>query len=83
MCSAETNECVVEYISTYPAVNDFPMLTASRSMANNAPTYMYLPAGASFVIVHGDYNKAQGSEESASLSTFRQIGKSTTQTPSL
>ena len=82
MCSAETNECVVEYISTYPAVNEFPMLTASRGMANNAPTYMYLPAGASFGIVHGDYNKAQGSEESASLST-RQIGKSTTQTPSL
>ena len=83
MCSAETNECVVEYISTYPAVNDFPMLAASRGRANNAPTYMYLPAGASFVIVHGDYNKAQGSEESASLSTFRQIGKSITQTPSL
>ena len=83
MCSAETNECVVEYISTYPAVNDFPMLTDSRGMANNAPTYMYLPAGESFVIVHGDYNKAQGCEESASLSTFRQIGKSTTQTPSL
>ena len=83
MCSAETNECVVEYISTYPAVNDFPMLAACRGRANNAPTYMYLTAGALFVIVHGDYNKAQGSEESASLSTFRQIGKSTTQTPSL
>ena len=75
MCSAETNECVVEYISTYPAVNDFPMLAACRGRANNARTYMYITAGASFVIVHGDYNKAQGSEESASLFT--------TQTPSL
>ena len=83
MCSAETNECVVEYISTYPAVNDFTMHTASRGRVNNAPTYMHLTAGASFVIVHGYYNKAQGSEESASLSTFSQIGKSTTQTPSL
>ena len=83
ICSAETNECVVEYIGTYPAVNDLPTLAASRGRANNAPTYMYLPASASFVVVHGDYSKAQGSEESASLSTFRQIGKSTTRTSSL
>ena len=71
---------MVEYIGTYPAVNDLPMLAASRGRINNAPTYMYLSASASFVIVHGDYSKAQGSEESASLSTFRQLWKSTTRT---
>ena len=58
---------------TYPAVNDLPMLATCRGRANNAPTH--LPASASFVIVHGDYSKAQSSEESASLSTFKQIWK--------
>ena len=42
-----------------------------------------LQCSTSFVSVHGDYSKAQGSEESASLSTFRQIWKSTTRTSSL
>ena len=30
ICSAETNECVVEYIGIYSAVNDLSMLAASR-----------------------------------------------------
>ena len=33
---------MVKFIGTYPAVNDLPMLAASRGRANNAPMYMYL-----------------------------------------
>ena len=55
------------------AASDFPILAASRGRANNPPTYMYLPASVSFVTVHGDYSRAQGSEESASLSTFEDV----------
>ena len=74
---------MVEYVGAYPAVNDLPVLAASRGKATNEPTHTYLPASASFVSVHGDYSKAQGSEGSASLFTFRQNWKSTTRTSSL